>query len=484
MPKASPVKKQKLSSAIIFKSMWLKTPTKETFSLILGLLAILIIAAVVFNYRYLLLTKFQKPKSLPCNDCNVILISIDTLRHDRLSINGYSKKTSPNIDRFFKDGINFTNAYSQAPWTLPSHSSMLTGQYPKNNNVEIPTDLLPPQAETIAETLRQNGFETAAFTTSPFMDINLGLGQGFNYFKHHQDWQDTIAVAREAKNWLRENRRKKFFLFLHSFQVHDPYSPERKFTKKIDSDYQGKTNSFDIHDIVKLNTSKLTLDENELKRISSLYDGEVVQLDYYLGKIFAQIKNLGLDKKTVVILTSDHGEELGERGLYGVHGYSLYDELVHVPLLIKMPQTNLKKNPGLVELNDIYPTIMDILDINFQQAVDGQSLLKTSQGEINLARTVFSETSIEKNAMLAKIEDAYQNGQANTFRPTLREPSAVIKAKMVRQENFKLIQNLDGSFELYNLESDPKEKSNLINTEREVLGRLQNELLKISQSLE
>lgn len=443
----------------------------------------LIVSLILAISLFLFLTRSARqslPKQGPgevCSECNIVLISIDTLRYDRLGINGYTKKTSPNIDKFFEKGINFKNTYAEAPWTLPSHAAMLTGIYPKKLNIELTTDPLLPEALSIAKILKNNGYNTAALSTGAFINTDQGFGQGFDFFKYYQQWQDAEKITKDGMDWLKKNKNTKFFLFLHSFQVHDPYSPDKKFAKKIDPDYKGNLNSVDISKIAAINTGREKLPAAELEKISALYDAEISQMDYYLDRLFKKIKTLGLEKNTIVILTSDHGEEFGERGLWGAHGYSVYDELLHVPLLIKIPNatTQATQVDFLTGLIDIPPTILGLLGIESQTNFDGINLTRLfTNKKVNSERAVYAETAIDKKIMVENVVEAYKTIITGSYRPLSRAPKADIpKAKMVRQGNFKLIQNFDGSFELYDISKDPAEKNNIADTEGQIRQKLQ-----------
>lgn len=194
--------------------------------IILGILVSSILGIVIF----------AKTKSTPkpekkaqdtslCNNCNIILISIDTLRADRLGIYGYSKDTSPNINDFFKNDLIFENAYSQTPWTLPSFASMLTSRYPDKIFVETPMDILNEKFLTLPQVLKNNGYYTTAIEGGEFVTKNYGFGQGFDQFTEIKDWKDGAQITQDAQKFLSENKDKKFFLFLRPFQVHDPYAP-------------------------------------------------------------------------------------------------------------------------------------------------------------------------------------------------------------------------------------------------------------------
>ena len=449
------------------------------FIIILFFIAVLFTAYHLFIQKELPKDINQNPpldnQQIKCLDCNIILISVDTLRADHVGTYGYLKPTTPNIDKFANQAYVFENAYASSPWTLPSHTSMLTGFYPQKFHAELPTDILPENALTIAEILSENGYKTVAFSTGAFITRNQGFAQGFATFNELQNWQDAQEISQKSINWLNQNQKSKFFLFIHSFHTHDPYSPQDQFIKKIDSDYQGYLNSINISQIVDINTSKTNLSEYEKRRIVSLYDAEIAELDNYFGQFFKTLEDLKLMENTIIIITSDHGEEFGEHGGFAIHSYSLYDELLRIPLIIKIgDQLNHKRIQNLVSLVDIVPTILNIINPKSPILSDGQSLVGTFNNEFN-NKAVYSETASSKQYMLQVIEEGENKIVKGTFQPKTRDNTQILpKAKMVRENNYKLISNFNGSLELYDLANDPNESNNLINS----LPQIKENLIK------
>jgi arylsulfatase A-like enzyme len=395
-----------------------------------------------------------------CKDCNLLLVSIDTLRADRLGAYGYRRGTSPRIDLLARKSLVFENAVSSAPWTLPSHTAMLTGVEPVKLGIELHTDRVPAEAVTLAEVLAGRGYATGAISTGAFVAPEYGFDQGFESFLYSLGWQDASELPGRVGAWLDANRGRRFFLFVHTFHVHDPYAPAASAARLVDPGYTGNLQSYDIPQIVKLNTGQLTLPPNELARISSLYDAEILEIDGALGAILDRLAALGLDRKTVVIVTSDHGEEFGERGSYGLHAYSLYDELLRVPLLIHVPQGKAGRVADPVGLVDIYPTALDLLGVRPPAPVDGQSVLAVPRPD----RCLRAETTIPREAFLANAEAEYRRMESRQFRILERPRSSagtVAKVRMARRDSHKLIRNRDGSPELYDLAADPGERTNL-----------------------
>jgi arylsulfatase A-like enzyme len=229
---------------------------------------------------------------------------------------------------------------------------------------------------------------------------------------------------------------------------------------KIDPDYAGGLSSYDISQLVKLNTGQVTLPPKDLARISSLYDAEILEIDGAMGAILDRLAASGLDRKTVVIVTSDHGEEFGERGSYGLHAYSLYEELLRVPLIIHVPRGSPRRVADPVGLADVYPTALDLLGIRPPAPVDGYSALGVPRPD----RCLRAETTIPRATFLANAEAEYRRVEAGQFRILDRPKGSVgtlPKVRMARRASHKLIRNRDGSLELYDLAVDPGERTNL-----------------------
>ena len=415
-------------------------------------------------------------------NCNVILISIDTLSADHLGIYGYQKPTTPNIDKFSQNAIIFEKAFAQSSWTLPSHASMLTGKYPQKLGVEVISDRLP-QGSTITEILKNNNYQTAAFTGGAFVDEQHGFSQGFDTFETIQTWQDAEILTEKATNWLTGNQKSKFFLFLHYFHVHDPYSPKTDSARTIDPSYTGSLKSFDISQIVKLNKGEITLPQSDLNHLKTLYDAELLELDGELGKIFKLLSETKLIDNSIIVITSDHGEEFGEHGVWGMHSYSLYDELIHVPLIVKIPNINQPKRiSSLAEVVDIPKTIISLLNLKSPQKLDGINLMDIVDGKTSKT-SVYSETFSHKQQMLDNIEKLPAFNNLNDipqqmFDELSRQKQQKIKKQMVRNDNFKLIKNYDDTIELYNLKDDALEKNSLfgrgISEEKTLIDLLNN----------
>jgi len=354
------------------------------------------------------------------NYTNIILIAIDTLRADHLGCYGYPRTTSPNIDQLAHDSIIFENAFAQSPWTLPSFSSMFTSLYPSQHKAGLINKKLEDDYLTLAEILSQNGYYTIGFTGGAYLSKEFGLSQGFDIFYEYNSPQsnDIENVIQHAIKWLKEKRKDKFFLFVHSYQPHSPYWPPTDFDIFFKS-YTGRITGDIWKDIgivpEKLESRFKTLSKIDRDRLISLYDGDILYTDYWIGRLLTTLQDLGLYNNSLIIFTSDHGEEFNEHGAWE-HGHSLYNELIHVPLILKLPGLKLRgtKSKRIAQLIDILPTICEIANLKINFSIQGESLLaKSSEKNIaysqsfpvpNLLAVVEGDTKVIFNFDNAKCE--------------------------------------------------------------------------------
>lgn len=327
-----------------------------------------------------------------CDDCNVLLISIDTLRRDHVGVYGYPVNTTPNVDAFANDTIRFDHAISQAPSTLPAHASIFTSMIPEHHRAFHASDqALPPEAVTMAEILWQAGFRTGAYTAGAQMSEKYGLDQGFDVYEsfkgdltHESRFSDIVA---KGKGFLDQYGDERFFLLLHTYEVHTPYTPNPEYLREFDPDYEGP-----LGDTIELgylrrvfeNPTRLRMSDSDLRHVIAAYDGEIRGMDDAFGDLIADLKARGLYDNTLIIFTSDHGEEFGERGRVGWHSWTLYDELVRVPLLLKMPGSRYAGSAvqEVVRGIDLLPTILDIVGVESDLPFEGSSAMDRVLGRV------------------------------------------------------------------------------------------------------
>jgi hypothetical protein len=270
---------------------------------------------------------------------NIIFISIDTLRADHLGCYGYGRDTSPNIDDLASDSAVFLNAYALSPWTLSSHVSMMTSLIEAHHQVSREFEKINPSLVTLADTLRKSGFYCSAVTGGGYVSYLYGFSKGFNQYIQQNEGirknSSAVWTFKKASNWINRNKDKNFFLFIHTYQPHTPYScPQPYNTMFLDKDAKwthidyfsqlgGAEGIFNPHS------------EKEKKNIIDLYDSEIRFTDEKLIKpLIQELKDLGIYRRTMLVFTGDHGEEFYDHGGW-FHGHSLYNEILKVPLIIK-----------------------------------------------------------------------------------------------------------------------------------------------------
>jgi len=360
---------------------------------------------------------------------NVILITVDTLRADRLGCYGFTAIDTPTIDLFGSRGIQFERCIAQTPLTLPSHVTILTGTLPlfhgvrDNGGFLVPKDLV-----TMAEVFHEAGFATAAFVGAYVLDSRWGLDQGFDYYFDQFDLSDfemisfsmvqrrANEVMDEALRWLEAKKDRPFFTWIHLYDPHSPYEPPEPFANKYDHPYLG----------------------------------EIAFVDSELRRLWDFLETRRLLTNSVLIFTSDHGESLGEHR-EETHGFFIYEEAIHVPLIFVTPIRKLQgiSVPQTVALADIMPTLLEMIGLPVPEGVQGRSLIP-----------LFFKPQRKSDRFI----------YAETFYPRFHFGWSELCS--VQKSPFKLI--IAPEPELYDLETDPEETSNLAASE----GKLLDSLLK------
>jgi len=418
---------------------------------------------------------------------NVILIVLDTLRADHLSCYGYGLQTSPNIDRIGRIGSRLDNCFSSSNWTPPGHSSIFTGRYSishgshkiltsrSSGSKHVSCIPLGKDETTLAEIYKENGYQTAAVVSNRgFVSGEFGLDQGFDYWFAnppplpvvYQIWRKISKYTgcdippqpsyRRAKDitqtslrWIRQKQNEPFFLFMNYADPHVPYQPPHPYDRK----FEGKIDDFRLDlDGIRQGTKKMN--SKQKKHILSQYDGEIAYLDDQLGIFIKKLNDWNIFDDSIIVITSDHGEFLGERGLVD-HQIGLYNPVTRVPLVIK---PNLKLDRVLTENQfvstiDIMPTLLQMTGIHIPKSVQGESL-----------------TGAITHPIIAQhyTDHVVLNWFGGSFG---KDKIALI------QNGYKLITTSGKIQELYDLPSDPEEKNNLI--EKEIyIAELLHEKLK------
>jgi arylsulfatase A-like enzyme len=306
----------------------------------------------------------------------VVLVVLDTLRADRLGCYGYARRpTSPRLDRLAAQAVLFESAISHAPWTIASVASILSG-FPDTRAFDGELQ------RSLVEDLTAAGIRTAAFTEGGYFTASFGFDRGFGEFhEEHYLFGGTIErTVGAALTWLAARDERPFFLLVHSYEAHLPYL-RTTFAADLEPARFGEQFTEEAHEAV--SSGALALTPAELERLEALYDGGVQACDREVGRLLDGLAELGLENDTVVIVTSDHGEELAE-GRYprfaGDHGHALHEELVHVPLLVAVPGAEARRVAAQVRSMDVMPTVLELLGVAAPDDVEGRSLVPFLEG--------------------------------------------------------------------------------------------------------
>lgn len=408
---------------------------------------------------------------------NVLLITNDEQRADGLGAAGNQVIRTPNMDRLAGEGVLFEKNYVQCPQCVPSRSAMHTGRYPHVNRTMANTHQLPPTEETLASILNERGYATAAIGDEPFAPTNAmgGFTQLYSTdpdwlaFLNHQGWgeramehrakarirfqaipapwpeelDETAYFAVKAIEFIEGRRDVPFFLHVNFRRPHFPFDPPAPFDTMYadvvfppshlrDGEMANKPPSH-AQSLANTGGADLrTMTPQDLQRIKAYYYGMISLNDKYIGRILDSLAEFGLSDRTIVILTADHGEMLGDHGLLFKAGY-MYDEVVHTPLIIRAPGKlpSGKRVAGMTQAIDIMPTVLELLGVTPSKRIQGQSLLPVIAGKSPGRGEVYSE-----------------------FATT----------KMLQTADWKLVHYVGAPLgELYNLREDPHELSNLYN---------------------
>jgi arylsulfatase A-like enzyme len=428
---------------------------------------------------------------------NVLLISIDTLRADHLSCYGYARATTPGLDRLAAEGTRYERCSSTAVWTPPAHGSMLTGLYPTQHGV-VDENKLDESIPTIATTLREAGYRTFGAVNNSQVGALTALHRGHETF--HEVWRGRrrpwpIRAARYLRRklgdlrgvndhgarrtndlvqaWLsaHDRRAAPFYVFLHYIEPHNPLCAPRPFRHRYVDPRRTAIDRAKVA-LVADNplvcfTDDLQLTEDELEFVKALYDGEVSYVDARIGELLDFLRRAGLYDDTLVIVTADHGEHFGEHGLYS-HVSSLYQPIVHVPLIVKFPggagPAGVRRE--LVQHVDILPTIAELCGATPAHAAKlrGRSLANhgASGHEFVYAEWEGRVPYFVKNRLRGRSSAVCQG--------------FLLPMSMIRDTRYKYVLRQDGAAALYDLEQDPGERDNLADKQPDVAARMKGRL--------
>lgn len=400
-----------------------------------------------------------KPK-LPAPPISIVLLSLDTLRSDHLGCYGYARPTSPRLDALAKESVLFEHARTPVPWTTPAHMTMLTSLEPDVHKVTHTA--LAEVRFTGPERLRDVGYATGGFVNATALDHRFGFTRGFDAYEYTERKSGAAAVNQKALDWLTsvtaKDPAKPFFLFVHYYVVHNPYDPPPEFRAPFVKEYRPE-------DVTRTEIGPyhgpVSYGEAERRSMIDLYDGGVRYGDDAAGALLDGLARLGVLDRTAFFVTSDHGEGFGEHGLYN-HGNSLYEELLRVPLIVRLPG---RVGAGArvstpVSHVDLLPTFFDLAGIPQEAGLMGQSLAPA------FARGTLADATVwaDGTGSQALIEGRWKvivNGEGRAARiPGWKSP---------------------GPVELYDLGADPTEQHNLAAAQPEQARQLADRVAAIQR---
>jgi len=393
---------------------------------------------------------------------NLMLISIDSLRADHLHCYGYTRETSPVMDRIAEEGARFETVVAASSWTLPTHISMLTALPPEAHGVVRDGLRLPDEVLSLAQVLHDAGYTTSGFVSGPYLDATYGFMRGFEHYDdfsirkgstlHAHRWITGPALASRVTEYLTRwdegGRERPFFVFLHLWDVHYDFIPPSPYDKMFDPDYQGGVTGKDFKDADHIHRDMAARD---LEHLVALYDGEIRFVDSSIGKVTDALRALGVYEDTVLVLTADHGEEFFEHGRKG-HRKALYEESIRVPLIVryppKVPAARVVRS--LVRQIDLAPTLLSLAGLPIPVTFGGDPLRRYAGQDLTSVMTSGHEQPSEPIAAFSELHGddvAIRYGRYKLIR--YGEPGRIDQ--------------------LFELTADPGESTNLIDERSDVV---------------
>jgi len=388
---------------------------------------------------------------------NVIVILADALRADRLGAYGYTARpTSPSIDALAKDSAVFVNAVSQDAWTIPSVASLFSGVYPRTHRAlkyqkgkTVEMDTLSMDHSTMAERFKDAGYATSALLKSPVIDSSKGYCQGFDTCKVVDGkgaWDNSGEdLTNAATGWLdAHGSGSPFFMYLHYMDPHSPYIPPEPWKSKYVGDYKGELTG--LHkDYEPFQRGEKKASKADLEQLSAVYDASVEYWDFQIGRLVEHLKSTGRWENTIIVITADHGEALGERGHF-FHG-NLYQENIHVPLIFRVPGVKGQRLEQYAQMMDIAPTVTGLTGVSPSPAWHGMNQADAIRTGADSAQSVYTEYGHSKS--------------------------------LIDASGLKLILGEKISPLLFDLKADPGELKNLASSRPDDVKRLQGEIKRI-----
>jgi len=428
---------------------------------------------------------------------NILLIVMDATRTKNLSGYGYYRPTTPNLDRFAERCVLYETAISPGGWSLPGHASIFTGLYPSRHGAHEQHKYLSPEYPTMAELLRSYGYRTLAFCHNRYVGPATGLDRGFDGFNHNiggvprplrkvaRKIDSGAAILfglhdsgarhtnRQIQAAMRQSQadERPFFMFVHYEEPHAPYRPPRKYNCYLPENVSPKEATEVNQDQWQYFVDPTSMNEQDFEILTALYDAEITYLDARIAEVLNFLEELDILDQTMVIITADHGENIGDHRMMG-HQYCLYDTLLHVPFIVHYPRGI--ATPGRISYQvqtlDILPTVLAMLGDTSSQvyhSLQGLNLLSSTRHEFTIAEW--------ERPDLTKFYQRFPDMDVSRYDRSL---------KMIRADHHKYIWASDGRHELYDLQVDPDEARNVVAEYREIAKDLEQRLTEWRASFE
>ncbi|MGD8869215.1 MAG: sulfatase [Gemmatimonadales bacterium] len=419
------------------------------------------------------------------NRPNIVLIVLDSVRQDHLSCYGYGRPTTPNIDRIAEDGIRYTRASAASCWTLPSHASLFTGLYPSQHRADLDAQQLESRHETIASRLKSVGYRAGSISCNSFITEHLAAGFEVNVDVEalrgasrplgrrllrgvHRRWRGLTRRDRGARRatqlalrLMSEWAGEPFFLFLNYMDCHLPYRLRSRERYEFVASEDRRRVSAAPQDPFATMAGRVKLSESNIQDLEALYDGCLYYLDKQVGHLDRRLRDLGLSDRTLLVVTSDHGESFGEHGLMD-HQFGLYEHLLSVPLVMRVPgRKGSTSDDRITQHIDLVPTILDVVG-----NAPGPSGSERSHSLLGGAGrdAAFAEYLVPN---LRQFHRRFPEVDVSRFDRSMRS---------IRTERFKLIAHQDGKAQLYDLTVDPGERVDLSGDRPRLVAQLQDRL--------
>jgi len=398
---------------------------------------------------------------------NIVVIVMDTARQDRLSCYGYERETSPRLSELAGSGTLFMNAYSTSSWTAPGHASLFTGLHSATHGVTQENWSMGEDLLTFAEVLSDRGYRTAGVVENPMLVSDRGYDQGFS--EYYESWRSKSprggeqAVDDFRKVLSGGPEEQPFLVFVNLIAPHSPYDSSGSFRNTF-------VTSPEIRIVSNMwrqyYTGRRSFSEDEIRHLSELYDAEILFTDYLIGEMIDELKERGLWEQTVMIVTSDHGENIGEHS-HVDHVFTLFETTTKIPMLVHrpglFPEGGTSDSP--VQLTDIFPTVLELAGIDTHDfPTHGYSLLGEGPPP---DREIFSEYYYPSQVLSCYGRQEFR--ESPMLRPYLR------RIRSLTRGDLKFIWGSDGKHELYDLARDPDELTNLVNSESHAAVRREME---------